>query len=81
MTPGAVTSHPRMKEDRNCQWRVAARPVGNVKPSDFEWAETEIPQPGEGEFLLKIRYLGLAPGNAHVHAGHGRRGRTATRNG
>ena len=61
MTPGAVTSHPRMKEDRNCQWRVAARPGGNVKPSDFEWAETEIPQPGEGEFLLKIHYLGLAP--------------------
>ncbi|MGA0266318.1 MAG: NADP-dependent oxidoreductase [Lysobacterales bacterium] len=50
-----------MREDRNCQWRVAARPVGNVKPSDFEYAETDIPEPGDGEFLLKTLYLGLAP--------------------
>jgi NADPH-dependent curcumin reductase CurA len=50
-----------MREDRNCQWRVAARPVGNVKPEDFTYTEEDIPSPGEGEFLLKIRYLGLAP--------------------
>lgn len=50
-----------MKEDRNCQWRVAARPVGNVKPTDFAYAEEDIPRPGEGEFLLKTLYLGLAP--------------------
>jgi NADPH-dependent curcumin reductase CurA len=50
-----------MREDRNCQWRVAARPEGNVKPSDFQYAETDIPSPGDGEFLLKTLYLGLAP--------------------
>lgn len=50
-----------MREDKNCQWRVAARPVGNVKPSDFTYTEEEIPRPGEGEFLLKTLYLGLAP--------------------
>ncbi len=50
-----------MREDRNCQWRVAARPVGNVKPTDFEYHETDIPRPDEGEFLLKTLYLGLAP--------------------
>ncbi len=50
-----------MNEDRNCQWRVAARPAGNVKHTDFAYSEEEIPRPGEGEFLLKTIYLGLAP--------------------
>lgn len=50
-----------VNERKNCQWRVAAAPVGNVKPGDFEYTETEIPTPGEGEFLLRTLYLGLAP--------------------
>jgi len=50
-----------VNEHRNCQWRVAARPVGNVRPSDFAYHEEDIPRPGEGEFLLKVLYLGLAP--------------------
>ncbi len=51
----------RIDDDANYLWRVARRPVGNVRPDDFEWAETEIPEPGEGEVLLKTLYLGLAP--------------------
>jgi NADPH-dependent curcumin reductase CurA len=50
-----------MREDKNCQWRVAARPVGNVELSDFAYSEEDIPRPAEGEFLLKALYLGLAP--------------------
>jgi len=50
-----------MKDDRNCQWRVAARPMGKVRRSDFAYTEEDIPVPGVGEFLLKILYLGLAP--------------------
>jgi NADPH-dependent curcumin reductase CurA len=50
-----------MNENMNCQWRIAARPVGNVKPSDFEYREEPIPSPGDGEMLLKTLYLGLAP--------------------
>jgi len=50
-----------VRDDRNCQWRVAARPVGNVKPTDFTYTEEDIPKPGDGEFLLKTIYLGLAP--------------------
>ena len=37
----------------NCQWRVARRPDGNVRPEDFEYREEPIPAPGEGEFLRK----------------------------
>lgn len=43
------------------QWRVKKRPVGNVMPDDFEWAIADIPEPGDGEVLLKTHYLGLAP--------------------
>lgn len=50
-----------MNEQRQCQWRVAARPVGNVKPSDFEYTEQAIPDIGAGEFLLRTLYLGLRP--------------------
>ena len=50
-----------MNEDRNCQWRVARRPDGNVVPGDFEYAETTVPEPGRGEFLVRMLYLNLAP--------------------
>ncbi len=57
----ALAANKRIGEDANYQWRVARRPDGNVVPSDFEWAVTEIPEPSEGEVLLKTHYLGLAP--------------------
>ncbi len=50
-----------MNEQRNCQWRVAARPQGNVKPGDFQYAEEAIPEISDGEFLLRTLYLGLRP--------------------
>ena len=50
-----------MKEHLNCQWRVAARPQGNVKQTDFRYTEEPIPEVGEGEFLLRTLYLGLRP--------------------
>lgn len=45
----------------NQQWRVARRPEGNVCADDFAWTETPIPEPGPGEALLRVNYLGLAP--------------------
>jgi len=48
-------------EDANHQWRIARRPIGNVEPRDFEWAVREIPEPADGEVLLRTHYLGLAP--------------------
>ena len=50
-----------MNEDRNCQWRIAARPSNNVKASDFTYEEHPIPDIGDGEFLLRTLYLGLRP--------------------
>ena len=50
-----------MNEDRNCQWRVARRPDGNVDAGDFEYTEAAVPEPEKGEFLVRILYLNLAP--------------------
>ena len=50
-----------MGEEKNRQWLVARRPKGNVVLEDFEYRETEIPKPGENQFLIQVVYLNLAP--------------------
>jgi NADPH-dependent curcumin reductase CurA len=45
----------------NHQIRLAARPVGLPKPSDWSHAEEPIPEPGEGQVLVKVLYLSLDP--------------------
>ncbi|MEE4184262.1 MAG: NADP-dependent oxidoreductase [Gammaproteobacteria bacterium] len=50
-----------MREDVNLQWRIRARPHGNVKPADFEQVETPIPGLADGQFLLRTLYLGVRP--------------------
>lgn len=57
----AFTRQWDFREGVNCQWRIAARPVGNVRPQDFAWHEEPVPVPQEGEVLLETMYLGLAP--------------------
>ena len=57
----ALSADKRADDGANYQWRVRQRPVGNVTPDDFEWTVADIPEPGQGEVLLKTLYLGLAP--------------------
>jgi NADPH-dependent curcumin reductase CurA len=45
----------------NHQIRLAARPVGLPKPSDWSYTEEPAGEPGEGEVLVKILYLSLDP--------------------
>ena len=47
--------------DKNLQVVLASRPKGWVEESNFRFVEAEIPQPGEGEILLKTLYLSLDP--------------------
>lgn len=47
--------------DVNRQWLLAARPVGEIKDSDFEYKETTIPQASGGEVLVRNLYLSLDP--------------------
>ena len=45
----------------NHQFRLAARPVGLPKRSDWSLTEEPAPEPGDGEFLVKIQYISLDP--------------------
>lgn len=45
----------------NNQWRIAARPDGNVKITDFEFHQEQVATLNDGEFLLRTHYLNLAP--------------------
>ena len=45
----------------NRQCRLAARPVGNIRSSDFELVEAPITEPGEGEFLVAVTHISLDP--------------------
>jgi NADPH-dependent curcumin reductase len=45
----------------NHQFRLAARPVGLPKPSDWSYAEEPVGEPGAGEVLVKIEYVSLDP--------------------
>jgi NADPH-dependent curcumin reductase len=50
-----------MPDRVNRQWLLKTRPTGMVEPSNFEWHETDSPEPGDGEFLVRNLYLSLDP--------------------
>jgi len=45
----------------NRRWLLARRPQGMVSPEDFELSEEPLPEPAEGEFLVRNLYLSLDP--------------------
>src|SRR5271163_4811444 len=57
MAPTNVRSLPSVIR----QFKLAARPVGMPKESDFALVETPMPTPGEGQLLVKTKYLSVDP--------------------
>ena len=47
----------------NRQWLYARPPAGKIGPETFQWTETAIPAPKEGEALVRTRMLSLDPAN------------------
>ena len=45
----------------NRQFLLNARPVGDIKYSDFELVQGEMPVAGDGEVLIKTLYLAVEP--------------------
>lgn len=45
----------------NRQFKLAKRPVGMVKDSDFDFLESPMPSAGEGEVLIKVLYISIDP--------------------
>jgi NADPH-dependent curcumin reductase CurA len=54
----------------NAQCRLAARPAGLPKPSDWDFVEAPAPEPADGEFLVQVDYLSVDPAmRAWMNAG------------
>jgi NADPH-dependent curcumin reductase CurA len=47
----------------NRQWLYAKQPQGKIGADTFEWTETAIPVPRDGEALVRTRMLSLDPAN------------------
>ena len=45
----------------NRQWLLAKRPLGTVGVDNFTYGETPIPEPGDGEVLVRNLYLSFDP--------------------
>jgi NADPH-dependent curcumin reductase CurA len=45
----------------NVQCRLAARPVGLPKPSDWDYIEEDAPEPGENQFRVQVEYVSVDP--------------------
>lgn len=45
----------------NTVCRLAARPIGLPKPSDFEVVDQPAGDPADGEFLVRVEYLSVDP--------------------
>ncbi|HXY41499.1 MAG TPA: NADP-dependent oxidoreductase [Vicinamibacteria bacterium] len=54
---------------KNAQWRLAARPDGLFKPTDFIWHQEDTPPLGEGQVLVQVVLLSLDPTNRGWAAG------------
>ena len=58
---GGVESVAMTGNGKSREIRLAARPDGFPKDSDFELAETPIPEPGDGEVLVRNVYISVDP--------------------
>jgi len=45
----------------NHQFRLAARPVGTPKRSDWTYVEEQVREPADGELVVKVLYISLDP--------------------
>ena len=51
-----------MHKDRlNQQFLLAARPNGEIQPTDFELQDVPLPVPGDDEVLVEVHYLAVEP--------------------
>tara|TARA_B110000196_G_scaffold86116_1_gene74607 strand:+ start:89 stop:1117 length:1029 start_codon:yes stop_codon:yes gene_type:complete len=50
-----------LKNYKNRQWLLSSRPKGMVSQKNFDWLESEVQTPKEGEFLVKNLYLSFDP--------------------
>ena len=57
--------------DHNLRVVLASRPVGAPRPENFRLERAPLPVPAEGQFVVRNRWLGLAPA-ARIRMGEGK---------
>jgi NADPH-dependent curcumin reductase CurA len=50
-----------MTEDKNRQWRLQSRPAAALTGSEFRLSEGPIPQPSDGQVLVRNLWLSFDP--------------------
>jgi NADPH-dependent curcumin reductase CurA len=50
-----------MTENKNRQWILNARPAGRLTGEEFRWNEAPIPQPSDGQVLVRTLLLSVDP--------------------
>ena len=50
-----------MSSGRNRRWVLRARPQGDITAEDLELTELAVPEPGEGQLLVRNTYLSMDP--------------------
>ena len=50
-----------MTENKNRQWILNARPAGKLTREEFRWNEAPIPQPSDGQALIRTLWLSVDP--------------------
>src|ERR1700733_4285153 len=50
-----------MTQNKNRQWILNARPAAKLTGEEFRWSEAPIPQPSDGEVLLRTLWLSIDP--------------------
>lgn len=64
MVEAPIVPHPAREEklnEKNLRIVLASRPAGWVEPSNFRLEEAPVPEPGEGEALVRVKWLSLDP--------------------
>ena len=41
--------------------RLKSRPIGLATPDNFEFADEPLPEPGDGQFRMKVAHLSIDP--------------------
>ncbi|MDP6567185.1 MAG: NADP-dependent oxidoreductase [Alphaproteobacteria bacterium] len=52
-----------MTDATNHQYVLARRPEGALQENNFAWREGPVPEPGDGEAVVRVLYLSLDPAN------------------
>jgi NADPH-dependent curcumin reductase CurA len=50
-----------MTEGKNRQWILNARPAGKLTGNEFRWNEVPVPQPSDGQVLVRNLWLSVDP--------------------